>query len=235
VCGRYALIEPAPWLHELLGKDPGLELRPRYNIAPGQEVAAIRLPSTEASGGLALLRWGLVPRWAKAPTIGAGLINARADSAAEKPAFRDAFRARRCLIPADGFYEWAVRGSVRQPYFIHLEENRPFCFAGLWERWAGPDGSEIASCAILTTEANRFLRNIHPRMPVILPRLAFASWLAPGERNPGLLKALLRPFPGDEMIARAVGNRVNHPRNDDPSCLEARPPAFQELPFPPQG
>ena len=235
MCGRYTLIEPGPWLRELLGKDPGAWQRPRYNIAPGQDVGVIRLPSTEDEGAFVLLRWGLVPRWAKDPAIGTGLINARADSAAEKPAFREAIRKRRCLIPADGFYEWAVRGNVRQPYYIHLEGNRPFCFAGLWEKWIGPDKTPLETCAILTTEANSFLKNIHPRMPVILPRVAFASWLAPGERPPAVLKTLLKPFPGDEMIARAVGNRVNHPKNDDPSCIEAKPPLFQDLPFPPQG
>lgn len=233
MCGRYTLIEPGPWLRELLGKDPGDEIRPRYNIAPGQEVAVIRLPSTRERGALAFLRWGLVPHWAKDPTIGTGLINARADSAAEKPAFRDALRTRRCLIPADGFYEWSERGSVRQPYFVHLSGGRPFCFAGLWERWTGPDGDELETCAILTTEANKFLRRIHARMPVILPRLAYASWLAPGERDPRFLKTLLKPYPGDEMLAQAVGNRVNHPGNDGPACLEAKEPAHQDLPFPP--
>ncbi|MBI3128500.1 MAG: SOS response-associated peptidase [Candidatus Tectomicrobia bacterium] len=230
MCGRYVLSQPLPWLKDLLGKDPGPGLRPRYNIAPGQDVPVIRLPSTEGEGAIAFLRWGLIPRWAKSPAAGGGLFNARADST-EKPAFREAFRARRCLVPADGFYEWAVRGSVRQPYFVHLEGNKPFCFAGLWERWEGPGGAVIESCAILTTEANRFLKNIHPRMPAILPRLAYASWLAPGERKPALLKALLAPYPGDEMVARTVGNRVNHPANDDPGCLEVAPPATGELPF----
>lgn len=232
MCGRYTLIQPAPWLHGLLGKDPGLELRPRYNIAPGQDVALIRLPSTQEGGALVPARWGLVPPWAKNPSIGPRLINARADSADQKPAFREAFRARRCLIPADGFYEWGSRGGARQPYFIHLEGGRPFCFAGLWERWEGPEGAAIESCAILTTGANRFLRKIHPRMPAILPRVAYASWLAPGERSPRLLKSLIEPYPGDEMTALAVGDRVNHPRNDDPSCIESRPVSPGELPFP---
>ena len=231
MCGRYALIQPAPWLRELLGAEAGPVVRPRYNIAPGQRVPIIRLPASAGEKALAFVRWGLVPPWAEDPSAGATLINARSETVAVKPAFRAAFHARRCLIPADGFYEWGSRGGARQPYFIHLQGNRPFCFAGLWVRWTAPDGGALESCAILTTQANGLLRPIHPRMPVILSRSHFAAWLAPAGKDLRPLRDLLKPYPRDEMAAREVGSRVNSPRNEGPGCLAAAPSPAQELPF----
>ena len=227
MCGRFTLRAPWEEMDALfaLGDGPGRNLRPRYNVAPSQPVAAVR---AEGEGRrLSMLRWGLVPAWAKDPAIGHRLINARAETAPEKPAFRRAFAARRCLIPADGFYEWERRGAARrQPWFIGAREGGLFAFAGLWERWrvregarltgalseAGP-GDMVETCAILTTEANAALAPIHGRMPVILPRDAFGPWLA-GEVVP------LAPSPPEALSAWRVGPLVNSAGNDDPRCVE---------------
>ncbi len=218
MCGRYTLTKPAPWLLEILGGEPAGELLPRYNIAPGQEVPIVRA-SPAGACELALARWGLVPPWAQDPSLGTRAINARSETAAQKPAFRAALRRRRCLLPADGFYEWAREGGRKRPYFISLRDGAPFAFAGLWEAWSAPGGSALESCAILTTEANERLRAIHPRMPVILPRQAHGLWLDSTAEDPERLLPLLRPWPAEETAARPVSLRVNDVRNDDPACL----------------
>jgi putative SOS response-associated peptidase YedK len=206
----------------------------RYNVAPTQDVPVVRVSGDsegpEADGGrhLVQLRWGLVPFWADDASIGAKMINARAESAADKPAFRAAFRRRRCLVVADGFYEWkappkdgsAAKGQRKQPYRIEFEDRRPFGFAGLWERWTNPqDQSVLETCTILTTEANDYLRDIHPRMPVMLSPDAFDRWLDP-EADVETAKGLLTPYPDDALTAYPISTRVNAVRNDDPSILE---------------
>ena len=190
---------------------------PRYNIAPTQNVMVV--PNNTA-GHVSFFRWGLIPSWAKDPAIGNRLINARAETLGEKPSFRAAYLRRRCLILADGFYEWqAIPGSkAKQPMYIRLATKKPFAFAGLWELWR-PDDTPILSCTIITTEPNALLAPIHNRMPVILPPDAYARWLDPAEQKPAVLNALLKPYPADLMTTYPVSRLVNSPTNDTPACI----------------
>ena len=186
MCGRYVLKANLPEIARMLGldvgTDVGFELAPRYNIAPTQDVPACRA-GEDGERRLAMLRWGLVPRWAKDTKLAYRMINARGETVAEKPAFRDAFRHRRCLIPADGYYEWKKVGERKQPNFLYRRDERPFCFAGLWERWHKGGADPVESCAIITTQANQLGAEIHDRMPVILPQSEFARWLAAAART----------------------------------------------------
>lgn len=193
---------------------------PRFNIAPTQQIAAIRRTRDDARPRLVMLRWGLVPRWAKDLSFGARTVNARAESAAEKPAFRDALRRRRCLVPANGFYEWEKLGDFKRPWRFVVRGGEPFAIAGLWERWIGPDQAPVETCTLLTTDANESVRPLHDRMPLILPREAHAAWLDPELTDPAKLAEWMKPFPSSEMRAYPVSTRVNSPRNDDPSCIE---------------
>jgi putative SOS response-associated peptidase YedK len=179
----------------------------RYNIAPTQDVLAIY--EREDGREAALFKWGLVPSWAKDISLGARLINARSETVAEKPAFRQAFKQRRCIIPADGFYEWQKTGARKQPFFFRMRDERPFGFAGLWERWEGDGGQIINSCAILTTDANEVLRPVHDRMPVILHPDDYGLWLDADARKLDLIKEVLRPYPAEEMMGYPVGLSVN--------------------------
>ncbi len=206
-------------LEALFGLELAGELSPRYNIAPSQPVAAVRAGEGGARE-LTLLQWGLIPSWAKDPAIGSRMINARAETAAEKPSFRAAMKRRRCLIPASGFYEWARVGAAKQPFFIRMKEGRPFALAGLWEQWCGEDGSELETCAILTTSPNEMTAKIHPRMPVIIAPGDYGRWMDPANEKPGTLEPLLRPYPAGEMEAHTVSRHVNNPRNDEPACIE---------------
>lgn len=219
MCGRFTLAVPPELLaaHFELSSVP--ELAPRYNIAPTQPVAAIRLTRSGARR-LELLHWGLIPHWARDPGIGAKLINARAETVAEKPSFRSAFRRRRCLIPASGFYEWRRLGKDRQPYLIAREDGAPLCFAGLWERWNPGKTAEtqVDSCTIVTVAAPADLHAIHDRMPAVLSREAQASWLDRDEEDAGRLASLLAPTEG--LIALPVSTRVNKPQNEDAACAE---------------
>lgn len=221
MCGRYTQLRP--WselvaLYRLTAVTPPLNLPPRYNIAPTQAVPIVRRPPPGDARELALVRWGLVPFWAKDLAAGAKMINARAETVADKPAFRRAFRERRCLVPADGFYEWQATGGRKQPYYLTLPEHRPFAFAGLWERWRSPaSGETIDSCTIIVCAANPQVRPVHDRMPVILEPQAFDAWLDPAA-PPDVLKALLQPYAGP-LAVQPVSSRVNSVRNDDPSCL----------------
>jgi putative SOS response-associated peptidase YedK len=216
MCGRFLLMTSGKDAAETYGLADAPELFSRYNIAPTQPVLAARA----GAAGLreaTLLRWGLVPSWAK--DLKQAPINARAETAADKPMFRAALRKRRCLIPASGFYEWAVVAGRKQPYCFRPLDERPFAFAGLWERWEGESGP-VESCAILTTTANELVRPIHERMPVILPAQHWAAWLDPQMQDAVALAPLLRPYPADAMRAYAVSQLVNNPRNDGPECLE---------------
>ncbi|HUG93913.1 MAG TPA: SOS response-associated peptidase [Planctomycetaceae bacterium] len=218
MCGRYNLRTPTQQLVEFFDLALAPELEPRYNIAPTQPVAAIR--RTARGRELSLVRWGLIPSWADDPKIGDRMINARADSVATKPAFRSAFKRRRCLIPADGFYEWKKSGGkTNQPYQIGLQDGRPFAFAGLWEHWAR-EGDEIESCTILTTDANELVAGLHDRMPVILDETAYDRWLDPELDDRDELESLLLPFPARRMKAWPVSTVVNNPRNETPECLD---------------
>lgn len=194
---------------------------PRYNIAPTQPVPVVRCEpqGTPPQRELVELHWGLIPHWAKDPKIGARMINARAETITQKPAYKAAMRRRRCLLPADGFFEWRSEGGRKQPYFIDLRDDGLFAFAGLWESWEGPDHSSIESCTLLTTEPNELIRPIHNRMPVLLPPEAYDLWLDPAEQDPARLLPLLRPYPAERMRAHAVSTLVNSPRNDSPACI----------------
>lgn len=221
MCGRFSFASPPEVVAEVFGLSEVPSLQPRYNIAPTQQVVALR--SESGKRRLVPLRWGLIPAWAKDYSIGARLINARAETVREKPAFRSAFRARRCLILADGFYEWARHGGARKPFFVTFQDQRPFALAGLWERWAGA-GQAVESCTILTTTPNEVVAPLHDRMPVILPPPAFDLWLDPAVGEPGRLHQLLRPHPAAGMTAWPVSPRVNNPRVDNPFCREPLTP-----------
>lgn len=219
MCGRFILFSAGRIVaeHFQLEEEPPLE--PRYNIAPTQPVAVVRLDPDSDRRKLAMLRWGLIPFWAKDMKIGYKTINARAETAPDKPAFRSAFRKRRCLIPADGFYEWKGLKGRKEPYLVRLRDEQPFAFAGLWERWKGPDDDVIESCTILTTDANEFLKPIHDRMPVILSARDYQAWLDPFAEDPETLLSLLVPYPPEEMSAVPVSSRVNKTTHDDPDCI----------------
>lgn len=218
MCGRYAL-HTNPEVIRLyfkLGILP--ELTPRYNITPSSPVLVVR--QDREQGRIAgLCRWGLIPGWAKDPSIGNKLANARGETVAEKPSFRSAFKRGRCLIPASGFYEWKAAKGRKQPYYVYPVGAALFAFAGLTERWNGPDGP-VLSCAIITTDANELMRGIHDRMPVILDPKDYAAWLDPANSAADKLKALLKPCPDKMMAAHPVSTRVNTPRNDNPALLE---------------
>lgn len=218
MCGRFTLTASGDELATLFALEQAPNLEPRYNIAPTQPVAVVRLDHEGRRREFTLMRWGLIPSWAKDISIGNRLINARAETLTEKPAFRTAFRRRRCLIPANGFYEWQKPAAGRkQPYFIGLPDRRPFAFAGLWEHWEGADGSVLDTCAIITTAANERVRVLHDRMPVILERADFGDWLDPATTLDRLLH-LLRPYPF-EMLIYPVSTLVNAPENDRPECI----------------
>ena len=195
-------------------------MQPNYNVAPTQEVPAVVAGNGGGDRRLEMLRWGLIPSWADDPGIGARMINARSETVAEKPSFRRAFKERRCLIPADGFYEWQKTNGGKQPHYIRMKNGRPFAFAGLWESWKG-DGNEIRSCTILTTNPNDIAGEIHNRMPVILPPEGYEVWLYPDVRETDQLLSLLAPYPPSDMEAYPVSRRVNSPSNNEPSCVES--------------
>jgi putative SOS response-associated peptidase YedK len=224
MCGRFSLTTPSAALRDLFGFDELPNLPPRYNIAPTQDVAAVRLSGERLKPTFTVLRWGLVPSWAKDPSVGSRMINARAETVTDKPAFRQAFRRRRCLIPADGFYEWQVRpDGGKQAWRITKEGGVPFAFAGLWERWSGADGSEIESCTFVTTTAAESIAPIHERMPVMLDPADFTGWL---RGTPEEALALLHPYRG-ALASYPVSPRVNSVRNDDAALVERVDPPAQ--------
>jgi putative SOS response-associated peptidase YedK len=221
MCGRFTLAVPAADIADFFEVDARLNLPPRYNIAPTQQAPVVR--TKEDGRELALLRWGLVPAWAKDPAIGNRMINARAESVAEKPAFRAAFKARRCLVPADGFYEWQKAGKGKQPFYIRRKDRAPFAFAGLWERWRDrAEGETLETFTIITTEPNSLMAPIHNRMPVIIPEEAYEQWLDPEERGD---PDLLVPYPEEELTAYPISTWVNSPAHDDARCIEAVSPS----------
>ncbi len=218
MCGRFTVQMPSADVAFAFGvQETARALPPSYNVAPGQEVPVV---VDEGSGRrLDAFRWGLIPSWAKDQAIGYKMINARAETLAEKPSFRQALLKRRCLILADGFYEWKAEGGRKVPYHITLEGGGVFAFAGLWEVWRPPEGSAVRSCAIITMGANDFMRPLHHRMPAILPPESHGPWLDPANHDRDALLALLAPYPSDRMAAHAVSQEVNSPRNNSPRCL----------------
>ncbi len=222
MCGRFTLTtsvrELANLFHATDVEVPAAQ--PQFNIPPSAQVLAVRrLPGHEGRQ-LLPLRWGLIPFWAKDPGIGNRLINARVETAADKPAFRDAFRNRRCLVLADGFFEWKKKAGKKEPYLMRMRDGKPFAFAGLWERWHDEEKHNLETCTILTTDANPLVRPLHDRMPVILEAGAYEPWLDPDLHERDKLVPLLHPYPASEMVAYPVSALVNNPRNDDARCVE---------------
>ncbi len=241
MCGRYTLQTKRIDLARELGVPESdlLELPPRWNIAPSQPVPILRARSGRGAAGTeaALVAWGLIPEWASDPRIANNLINARMESLAEKPAFADSFRERRCLVPADGFYEWAPLGGdgPRYPHYIRLASGRPFTFAGLWSRWRDPTGAPRETCTIVTRPPNEAIARLHDRMPAILAPEARAAWLDSVQRDPKALLDLLSPLPSELFEIHPVGRRVNSPDHDDASCIEPLDRAAAEADAPPRG
>ncbi len=218
MCGRFTVTCDADGLRAEFGVDVPVEWVPRYNVAPQQPVPVIGRTG-DGPPTLSLVRWGLVPWWADTPDVGVKAINARAETIDVRPTFREAFRERRCWIVADGFYEWRREGRVRQPWRFALRDRRPFAFAGLWDRWKGPDGEPLFTCAIVTTAAHPTVAAVHDRMPVMLARETRDLWLDDAA-GADALKALLRPWPRDDLEGYAVTRRVNSVLNDEPACIE---------------
>ena len=217
MCGRYELHTNPATVALLFGLPHPPAISPRYNIAPMQDVPVVRVAKS-GERELAQVRWGLVPRWAKDPSIGTRLINARAETLADKPAFRMALRRHRCLLPSSGFYEWkAIPGAGKQPMHIGMKDGEPFALAGLTERWLSPEGEVLDTCTIVTTQANTLLAPLHDRMPLIIAPDDYARWLDLAEDD---VSDLLRPFPGEAMAYYPVSTRVNAVRNDDASVIE---------------
>jgi putative SOS response-associated peptidase YedK len=218
MCGRFTLtVEPAALQETFPEYKFPAEGKPRFNIAPTQPVLV--LPN-DGKNTADYYVWGLIPSWAKDPTIGSRLINARADTLGEKPSFRGSYKYKRCLVFSDGFYEWKPEPGTKTkvPHFIRLESGKPFAFAGLWDEWHAPDGSQVKSCTIITTDPNALMASLHNRMPVILPESAYAAWLDPAPRKPEELQDLLTPYAG-EMSAYPVSTIVNSPANDRAEIL----------------
>lgn len=225
MCGRFVQSSPLETLEALFQVSCQLAgFGPHYNLAPTQAVLAVRRNPASGQRSLDALRWGLIPHWAKDASVGAKLFNARADGLADKPSFRDAFAKRRCLIPADAFYEWALGGKPRQPFAIRRPDGQPFAFAGLWENWKGPDGEWVRTVTIITTEANGLLAGLHHRMPAILHPADYAKWLGDEPASPQELLALLRPCPEDWLEIFAIGPAVNRAAADGPELLLPKTP-----------
>ncbi|HBE91899.1 MAG TPA: hypothetical protein DDW55_04980 [Gammaproteobacteria bacterium] len=218
MCGRFYLDAPDELVLTHFGLEGGIHLKARYNITPSQDIAIVR--SGEQGRELSLARWGLVPAWSREEKTQYSMINARADTVADKPAYRQAFRQRRCLIPASGFYEWRKMSSGKQPYRIGMADNGIMALAGLWEHWEG-EGKSLDSCSIIVTEANDLIRPIHDRMPVILDREKFDHWLDPAYQDAAALQKLLQPYADGSMSLWPVSRRVNSPAYDDHSCVQA--------------
>ena len=219
MCGRYRLSRRKQLVEEYFDTESDeLEWTPRYNIAPSQPVPVIRQNPKEPRRELSLMRWGLIPSWAKDESVAVGMINARSETARTKPAFRDPLTNRRCLIPADGFYEWVRTGKVKQPYCIEVHDGELFAFAGLWDCWKDPSGRWVRSCSILTTSPNAVTSAVHDRMPVILDRDCYDLWLDPGMTNVGTVSEMLKPYDARTMRCYPVSSRVNHVANDDAEC-----------------
>jgi putative SOS response-associated peptidase YedK len=218
MCGRYTLTSSPEALRALFRYEEQPNFPPRYNVAPTQPIPIVRL--VEGKRQFALVRWGLLPSWVKDPKSFSLVINARGETAADKPAFRAAMKRRRCLIPADGFYEWQKAGERKRPFFVHMKSGAPLAFAGLWETWTGPNGEELETAAIVTTDANRTLKPVHDRMPVIVPPAGFDLWLNCAEVDATTAAALIAPAPDNLLEAYEISTAVNRTANDNPKLVE---------------
>jgi putative SOS response-associated peptidase YedK len=219
MCGRYRLSRRKQLVDEYFDTVPGeCEWSPRYNIAPTQPVPVIRQNRKEPIRQLSLMRWGLIPSWAKDSSVAAKMINARSETADTKPAFREVLKLRRCVIPADAFYEWQKTGKTKQPYCFEVNEGELFAFAGLWDRWRDSSGQTVETCSILTTTPNAVTSAVHDRMPVILDPDSYDIWLDPGMRDLTTASELLKPYDAQLMRCRPISTRINHVANDDKEC-----------------
>jgi putative SOS response-associated peptidase YedK len=218
MCGRYRLSRRKQMIQEYFETTDEADWEPRYNIAPSQAVGIIRQDLTKPERHFSLARWGLIPYWAKDASIGYKLINTRSETVAIKPAFREAFKNRRCLIPADAFYEWKKAGTAKQPFSFGMEDDSLFAFAGLWDRWKDASGQVVESCSILTTTPNALLAEVHDRMPVILKADDYDQWLDPAFTRVDAFQEVLRPLDATLMKGYPVSKRVNFVKNDDPDC-----------------
>ncbi|MFC1745466.1 SOS response-associated peptidase [Candidatus Riflebacteria bacterium] len=228
MCGRFSLICTSKILAELFDLLSVQNFTPRYNISPTESVASVGFFMQQQQRELSWLHWGLVPPWSKDRSFASRLINARCESLASKPSFKNAFRKRRCLIVADGFYEWKKEKGKKVPYYFKVNNDLPFAFAGLWESWQSPQNEKVDSCCIITTESNDLLKPIHHRMPVILDSENYQKWLAPDLTNATELKPLLAPFPSERMKCIRVNPYVNNARNKGEKCIMPEEPT---LPF----
>jgi len=219
MCGRFTLtVDPADLKEAFQEYNFPAQFAPRFNIAPSRPILAIPNNGLNTAD---FFTWGLVPAWAKEPDIGNRLINARGETLAEKPSFRGSYKYKRCLILADGFYEWKSEPGTKTkiPYFIHMKDRKPFAFAGLWDEWNGADGSQVKSCTIITTGPNELMKPIHDRMPVILDPADYGQWLDASPQSPESLQPLIRPFPADRMSAYPVSTLVNKPSVDNAELI----------------
>lgn len=218
MCGRFTLtVDPQVIQQEFGVQTVAADLKPRYNIAPTQPVAVV---VNDGGRRLEMFRWGFIPFWARDPAIGNRMINARAETVAEKASFKNSLKNRRCLVVADGFFEWRKEAQGKTPFYIRLASGRPFAFAGLWDTWSPKEGDPVRSCTIITTAPNEFMASIHNRMPVILTPAAVDRWLDPDESSPEALQPLLQPYPAELMMGYPVSRVVNSPANDSPVCIE---------------
>jgi putative SOS response-associated peptidase YedK len=219
MCGRYRLSRRKQVVEEYFASVSGDEdWTPRYNIAPTQPIPVIRQNPKEPVRELSLVRWGLIPHWAKDPSIATSTINAKSETAATKPAFREPLKSRRCLIPADGFYEWSRTGKGKQPYCFEVNEGELFAFAGIWDRWKNPSGKLVETCSILTTTPNAVTAAVHDRMPVILDPDGYDLWLDPGMRDVSVASELLKPYDARLIRCYPISTRINSVANDDEEC-----------------
>ena len=219
MCGRFTLtVDPGQLQDAFPWVEFPEDISQRFNIAPSQPVAVI---PNDGLNRVDFFNWGLIPFWAKDPKIGNRMINARAETIAEKPSFRGSFKYKRCLVLADGFYEWRKEpgSKTKTPMYLRLKDRKPFAFAGLWDNWHAKDGSEIRTCTIITTEPNLLVKDIHNRMPVILPKNVYQDWLQEGENDQSQLQSFLKPYPAEQMEAFPVSRYVNSPQNDSPECI----------------
>jgi putative SOS response-associated peptidase YedK len=226
MCGRYRLSRRKQLIEEHFDTSPWEDdWSPRYNIAPTQAVPVIRQHPKEPVRQISTMRWGLIPNWARDASIATGTINAKSETAATKPAFRDPLKLRRCLIPADGFYEWAKTANGKQPYCFEVKNGELFAFAGLWDGWKDSTGNWIRTCSILTTTPNAVTSTVHDRMPVILDPASYDIWLDPGMQNVAAISELLKPYHAHQMRCYPVSTRINHVANDDEECSRPMEPA----------
>jgi putative SOS response-associated peptidase YedK len=228
MCGRYSITSAPEAIRALFRYGETPHFPPRYNIAPTQPIPVVRL--IDGKRGFALMRWGLVPAWVKDPAAFSLLINARGETVCEKPAFRNAMKYRRCLIPADGFYEWQAGGRGKQPFYIRVQDGAPLAFAGLWETWTGPNGEELDTAAIVTTHANATLSPLHDRMPVIVPPEAFDLWLDCTHVDACTAVALIAPAPDNQLEFWPVSTQVNRTANDHPGLMQPSAPEAERPP-----